>query len=269
MCGGAQETIYEYVPPVQSARNVEIPVGIKRKTIEPRSNNRVMGNYGSLVFSSNVQILNMLSIKTDNIYKGCCYRKPPNPSSDNLIMNKPIVGVNLPTTISGFKNVSNTKNKINTTPSDVVERTDKNVSIITEPVLQNSYTTVSELTSENMVTDESDSSGETETSPMTLTSLDVEIQTSETSTVNQKQEEDFNVSTTEDSTTPVQNNTYNDSKYSKKRSNSDNKDKLGTASNNSHANKKLDLEIHIINTNSINFNNRQQYFKRSFKNFII
>jgi len=177
-------------------------------------------------------------------------------------MNEPIVGVNLPATISaGFKNVSNTKNKINiTTPSDAVERTDKNVSIITEPVLQNSFTTVSELTSDNIVTDVSDSSDETETaSPVTLTLLDVEIQTS---TVNPKQKEDFNVTTTENPTAPVQNNTYNDS-------NLDDKNKLGTTYNNSYPNKKPDLEIHIINTNSIHFNNQQRYFKRSFKNFII
>lgn len=226
-----------------------------------------MGNYGSLVFSGNVQILNLLSIKTDNIYKGCCDRNPSNPLSDNLIMNELKVDVNLLKKISEFKNVSNIKNKNNTTPpSDVIKRTDKYVSIITEPVLQNSFTTVSELASENIVTDEPDSSNETERSPVTLTSLDVEIQTS---TVNPKQEEDFKISTTEDSTTPVQNNTYNDSKYSKKRSNSVDKDILGMTFNNSYLNKKPDLEIHIMNTNSIDFNNQQQYFKQSSKKFII
>jgi len=255
VCDGAQETIYEYVPPVQPVGNAETPVGIKRKIIEPRSNNRVMGNYGSLVFSGNIQILNLLSIKNDNIYKGCCNRKPSNPSSDNLIMNEPIVGVNLPTTISGFKNVSDIKNKNNTTPSDVMKRTDNNVSLITEPAeLQNSFTTVSELTSENIVTDESDSSHETERTPVTLTSLDIEIKTS---TVNSKQEEDFKVLTTKDSMTSVQNNTRNESK-SKKRSNSGDKDVLGMTINNSYLNKKPDLEILIINTNTINFNNQQR-----------
>lgn len=219
--------------------NVEIPVGFKSKTIEHRPNNRVMGNYGSLVFSGNVQILNLLSIKTDDIYKGCCDRKSSNPSSYNLIMNTPKVEVNLPTTISGF-------NEKNTTPSDIEKCTDKNVSMITEPVLQNSFTGVSEFTSENIVTDESDVSDKTK-SPVTLTSLDIEIQTS---TVNPKQKEDFKVTTVKNPLTlKNENGTPN-----KKRSNVSENYVLGTTDINSYHKKKPDLEILIINSNTINVN---------------
>jgi len=238
VCGRAQETIYEYVPPVvQSVGNVEIPVVFKPKTNENRSNNRVMGNYGSLVFSGNVQILNLLSIKNDDIYKGCCDRKPSNPSSDNLIMNKPVV--NLTTTKSGL-------NKKNTTPSDVKKCTDKDVSIITEPVLQNSFTGItSDITSENIVTDESDLSEKSE-SPVTLTSLDVEIQTF---TVNPKQNENCTASTVKDAMTSTEKIVIrNDPNHL-----------LGTTNNNSYQNNKLDLEILIINSNTINFNNQKRF----------
>lgn len=230
VCGRDQETIYEYVPPVvQSVGNVEIPVGVKPKTNELRSNNRVMGNYGSLVFSGNVQILNLLSIKNDDIYKGCCDRKPSNPSSDNLIMSKPVV--NLTTTISGFKVKS-------TTPSDVEKCTDKDVSMVTEPVLQNAFTGVtSDITSANIVTDESDLSDKSFESPVTLTSSDVEIQTS---TVNPKHNE--NCTTTKDSTT------------SKIVTLNNRNDVLGATNNNySYHNNKPDLEILIINSNTIHF----------------
>ncbi|XP_060881577.1 uncharacterized protein LOC132953045 [Metopolophium dirhodum] len=239
VCGRAQETIYEYVPPVvQSVGNVEIPVGFKPKTSnEHRSNNRVMGNYGSLVFSGNVQILNLLSIKNEDIHKGCCDRKPSNPSSDNLIMNKPVV--NLTTTKSGL-------NEKNTTPSDVEKCTDKDVSIITEPVLQNSFTGVtSDITSENIVTDESDLSDESE-SLVALTSLDVEIQTS---TVNPKQNENCTASTVKDSMTSTEKIVIRN----------DPNDLFGTTDNNSYHNNKPDLEILIINSNTINFNNQQRF----------
>jgi len=236
VCGGAQETIYEYVPPViQSVGNVEIPVGFKPKTIEHRSNNRVMGNYGSLVFSGNVQILNLLSIKKDDIYKGCCDRKPSNPSTDNLIMNV----VNLTTTISEL-------NIKSTTPSDVEKYTDKDDSIITEPILQNAITGVSDITSENIenieniVTDESDFSDKSE-SPMT-TLLDVAIQTS---TVNPKQNE----------------NCTSTKKIVPRK---DRRDVFGTTKNNySYHNNKPDLEILIINSNKINFNNQQRFLSKT------
>eukprot|EP00102_Acyrthosiphon_pisum_P020023 XP_016657233.1 PREDICTED: uncharacterized protein LOC107882794 isoform X2 [Acyrthosiphon pisum] len=237
VCGRAQETIYEYVPPVvQPVGNVEIPVGFKLKTNDRRSNNRVMGNYGSLVFSGSVQILNLLSIKNDDIYKGCCDRKPSNPSSDKLKMNKPVV--NLTTTISGF-------NVKSTTPSDVEKCTDKDVLIITEPVLQNALTTgLSDVASENIVTDESDLSDKSE-SPVTLTSLDVEIQTS---TVNAQQNE--NCTTTNDSTTSTK----------KIVTRNDRNAVLGATNNNySYRSNKPDLEILIINSNTINLNNQQRF----------
>jgi len=157
-------------------------------------------------------------------------------------MSKPVV--NLTTTISGF-------NVKSTTPSDVEKCTDKDVSIVTEPVLQNAFTGVtSDITSANIVTDESDLCDKSE-SPVTLTSLDVEIQTS---TANPKHNE--NCTTTKDSTTSeiVTLNDRNDVL-------------LGTTNNNySYHNNKPDLEILIINSNTINFNNQQRLM---FKNFII
>ncbi|XP_022178891.1 uncharacterized protein LOC111039616 [Myzus persicae] len=243
VCGGSQETIYEYVPPV---RQVETPVGFKRKTIESQSNNRVMGNYGSLVFSGNVQILNLLSIKNDNIRKGCCDRKPLNPSNDKIIMSTPsILGINLLTTtaISRFNKVSGKKNQQNTTPSGVKNCTDQNFSIITEPVLQNSFTTVSEFTSENIVTDEPDLSDQSTRSSVTQTSLDIEIPTS---TVNPQQKEDSRVFTTEDPMISEQNSTCNYSKKSEKIPN---------------LVKKPDFEILVINTNTIHLNNLLQRFR--------
>lgn len=239
VCGREQETIYEYVPPVQSSVNVEIPVSLKPKTNEHRSDNRVMGNYGSLVFWGNIQIMNLMSIKNEDIYKGCCNRKPSKPSSDNLIMNNPVEEVTLPTTISGF-------NEKSTTSLDVEKCTDKNVSMITESVLQKSFTKVNEVTSENIVTDESDPSDESE-SPVTLTSLDIEVQTS---TVNPKQNKvSFTVSTAGDSTTTTK----------KIDSHNDTEDVLGITNSNSYHNNKPDLEILIINSNIINFNKQQRF----------
>ncbi|XP_060836408.1 uncharacterized protein LOC132919075 [Rhopalosiphum padi] len=111
VCGNAQETIYEYVPAVQPVGNIAIPVVLKPKKIESQSNNRVMGNYGSLVFSANIEILNLLRITNDDARAGCD-KKESNPSNDRLISttNKPTAEYNTPTTIPILPPESNVTN---------------------------------------------------------------------------------------------------------------------------------------------------------------
>lgn len=113
VCGGAQETIYEYVPPTAQPTRIGsiIPSGFRPRTIvEPlRSENRVMGNYGTLVFSANVQILNLLSLKNEDLHKGSSC-SPKNPGTDRLTATSTEnVSSNLmitPTLLPWFPNVT-------------------------------------------------------------------------------------------------------------------------------------------------------------------
>jgi len=244
VCSGAQETIYEYVPAVQPVRSVAVPVGLKPKTTEPQSNNRVMGNYGSLVFSANIQILNLLSIKNMDVRNknACCHHQTSNPSSDKLTNNNAsTTEVNLPTTISGFNNVSGNKTIIVTYP-DVRKSTDANVLLTTEPVLRNPIQ-VNEFTSENIVTDEPELSDEFNSCTETQTPVDIETST----TV--KQNEDSTVFTTEEFTS--ENNSYIDPNNKNRQNKSDRP--IGMTRT-FYPNNRLDLEIHIRHTDTFNFN---------------
>ncbi|XP_026808834.1 uncharacterized protein LOC113551031 [Rhopalosiphum maidis] len=228
VCGKAQETIYEYVPAVQPVGNVAIPVGLKPKKIEPQSDNRVMGNYGSLVFSANIEILNLLRITNDDARAGCD-KKESNPSNDRLISttNKPTAEDNTPTTIPVLKNVSSTTNKKH---SYTANYTDENVLMLTKSTLENwMITTIKESTPESNVTNNSSE---------VLTSIDIQIQTS---TVRSKQKEDPKVFTTEAHNVIFkQPNTHNNSNI---------------MIIDSYSNKKSDLEMLIRITDSFNLNN--------------
>lgn len=244
VCGGAQETIYEYVPAVQPVENLALPVGFKPKEIEPLSNNRVMGNYGSLVFSANIQILDLLRITNDDVCIGCYDRDQKNPSSAKIISitKKPTAEVNIPTTIPALKNISSMKSETSTkhytSEEDIKKYT--NVSIFTEPILGNTMTTtVKESTPESCVTNDSSE---------ILTSTDIEIQTS---TVKPKYKEVF--TTEENNAILEKNNTLNESN-SKEKPNSSDQFKVMIINSFSN-NKSDDLEILIINTDTFNFNN--------------
>lgn len=246
VCGGAQETIYEYVPAVQPVENLALPVGFKPKEIEPLSNNRVMGNYGSLVFSANVQILDLLRVTNDDVCIGCYDRdqKKQNPSNARIISTtkKPTAEVNIPTTIPVLKNVSSMKSETSTkrytSEEDIKNYT--NVSIFTESILGNTMTTtVKESTPESYVTNDS---------LEILTSIDIEIQTS---TVKPKHKEVF--TTEENNAILEKNNTLNESN-SKEKPNLSDQFKVMIVNSFSN-NKSDDLEILIINTDSFNFNN--------------
>jgi len=240
VCGNAQETIYEYVPAVQPVGNIAIPVVLKPKKIESQSNNRVMGNYGSLVFSANIEILNLLRITNDDARAGCD-KKESNPSNDRLISttNKPTAEYNTPTTIPVFKNVSSATNKKH---SYTANYTDENVLMLTEQTPANSMiTTIKDSTPESNVTNDSSE---------VLTSIDIQIQTS---TVRSKQKEDPKVFTTETHNVIFkQPNTHNVSN-SKERTNLSDQFKVMIID--SYSNKKSDLEMLIRITDSFNLNN--------------
>ncbi|XP_027840714.2 uncharacterized protein LOC114122296 isoform X2 [Aphis gossypii] len=248
VCGGAQETIYEYVPAVQPVENLALPVGFKPKEIEPLSNNRLMGNYGSLVFSANVQILDLLRIKNDDVCIGCYDRdqKQKNPSSHARIISttkKPTAEVNTPMTMPALNNVSSMKSETSTKQYTSEEDIEKytNVSIFTEPILGNTMTTtVKESTPESYVTNDSSE---------ILTSTDIaEIQTS---TVKPKHKEVF--TTEENNVILEKNNTLNESN-SKEKPNLSDQFKVMIINSFSN-NKSDDLEILLINTDTFNFNN--------------
>jgi len=246
VCGGAQETIYEYVPAVQPVENLALPVGFKPKEIEPLSNNRVMGNYGSLVFSANVQILDLLRITNDDVCTGCYDRdhNPNDPASERIISTtkKPTAEVNIPTTIPVLENVSSMKSETSTNHYTSEEDIGKytNVSIFTEPILGNTMTTtVKESTPESYVTNDSSE---------ILTSTDIEIQTS---TIKPKHKEVF--TTEENNAILEKNNTLNESN-SKEKPNLSDQFKVMIINSFSN-NKSDDLEILIINTDTFNFNN--------------
>ncbi|XP_025209127.1 uncharacterized protein LOC112604356 [Melanaphis sacchari] len=238
VCGGAQETIYEYVPAVQRIGNGAIPVDFKSKKLEPQSNNRIMGNYGSLVFSANIQVLDLLRITNDDICIECIKpdherdQKASNPSNDRLISttNKPTEEINISTTIPVFKNVSDIKNKTNITYPDIEKYTDENMSMFTEPILENSMVT--------KVKESSPESNVTNNSSEIQTSIDIKIQTT---TISNQKKEDLK-----------QSNIYNDSN-SKERLHLSDKFKVMIID--SYSNKKSDLEIFVINTDTFNFNN--------------
>jgi len=82
LCGGLRETKDKYVPYFQSG-NEAIPDGFKSKIIEFQPNNRVIGNYGSFVFTENVQMLDLLTTKHENKYL-CCNCVKPSPLSNRI-----------------------------------------------------------------------------------------------------------------------------------------------------------------------------------------
>lgn len=83
LCGGENEILYEYVPGVRPADEATAD-NSDLKTMEPQSNNRVIGNYGSLVFTSDVQMLNLFNMKFKSV---CCNCVHSSPLSNKLLNN--------------------------------------------------------------------------------------------------------------------------------------------------------------------------------------
>lgn len=87
LCGRLHETINGYIMPLFRSDNKIIPDDSKSKMMETLSDDRIVGNYGSLVFSANVRTLNSLKEKHEDQYV-CCNCVNSSPSSNKIHANR-------------------------------------------------------------------------------------------------------------------------------------------------------------------------------------
>lgn len=87
VCGRLLETINGYNMPRLRLDNKIIMDYSKTKMTEIPTDNRIIGNYGSLVFSANVRTLNSLKSKHEDQYL-CCNCVKSSPSSNRIHSNR-------------------------------------------------------------------------------------------------------------------------------------------------------------------------------------